>query len=181
MSYHTLIKSITDEELLSRLSDLVTQSRKFNVELVVHIGEVDDRKLFAGQGFPSMHAYCRERFNLSEGETYRRIAVGRASRKHPILLEMLANGHLHLTGICKLLPHLNDENRESLLKRATRLSLRKIEELIAEVNPKPDVPTKVRKLPEPRTKAPPVPAPQLVPERAKTEVALRTEPPTMAT
>ncbi len=66
-----------------------------------------------------MFAYCTEKLNLSEHEAYLRITVGRASRKHPVLLTMLGEGRLHLSGIAKLVPHLTDANRETLLAQAT--------------------------------------------------------------
>jgi len=69
-----------------------------------------------------------------------------------MLLDMLADGRLHLTGAGKLAPHLTVENREGLLHRATRRSKRRIEELIAEVSPQPDVPARIRKLPDPPAK-----------------------------
>ena len=63
---------------------------------------------------------------------------------------MLADGRLHLTGIAKLAPHLTRENRDRLLARAIHKSKREIEELVAELAPRPDVPARVRKLPQPR-------------------------------
>ena len=97
-----------------------------------------------------MFSYCTEVLHLSEAEAYLRIAVARASRQHPVLLAMLADGRLHLTGIAKLAPHLTRENRDRLLERATHNSKREIEELVAELAPRPDVPARVRKLPQPR-------------------------------
>ena len=61
-----------------------------------------------------MFAYCTERLHLSEAEAYLRIAAARASREHPILLTMLADGRLHLTAIAKLAPHLTPDNREAV-------------------------------------------------------------------
>jgi 5-methylcytosine-specific restriction endonuclease McrA len=74
--------------------------------------------------------------------------VARASRKHPILLVMLADGRLHLTAIVRLAPHLTRENMDGVLERATHRSKRQILELVAEIAPRPDVPVTVRKLPE---------------------------------
>jgi hypothetical protein len=65
-----------------------------------------------------MFNYCQEVLHLSEPEAYLRITVARASRKHPMLLEMLADGRLHLTGIAKLAQVLTEANRETLLARA---------------------------------------------------------------
>ena len=62
---------------------------------------------------------------------------------------MLADGRLHLTAIAKLAPHLTPDNREAVLKRATHCSKRQVEELAAELAPRPDAPALIRKLPEP--------------------------------
>jgi 5-methylcytosine-specific restriction endonuclease McrA len=145
------LQSIPDDELLRRLAELTGQSRRVEVDIVAHIAEVEERKLYAREAFPSMFAYCRDALHLSEQEAYLRIAVARASRKHPMLLAMLGDGRLHLTAIGKLAPHLTRENRDGLLERATHKTKRQLEELIAEIAPRPDVPTAVRKLPERRT------------------------------
>ena len=100
------LKSIPDDELLRRLAELLRQSRRVEADLVALIGEVDSRRLYARSAWPSMFAYCTEVLHLSEAEAYLRIAVARASREHPILLAMLADGRLHLTAIAKLAPHL---------------------------------------------------------------------------
>jgi hypothetical protein len=97
-----------------------------------------------------MYAYCTEVLHLSEAEAYLRIAAGRASREHPAILEMLADGRLHLSAIAKLAPHLTAENREALLKLSTHKSKREVEELVAELDPRPDVTASMRKLPERR-------------------------------
>jgi len=135
-----------DDELLRRLADLMRQSRRES-ELVAHIGEVDERRLYAREASPSMFAYCTEVLHLSEAEAYLRIAPARASRQHPMLLTMLADGRLHLTGIAKLAPHLTQPNADALLKRATHRSKRPIEELVVEIAPRPDAPALMRKLP----------------------------------
>ena len=94
-----------------------------------------------------MFAYCTGALKLSESEAYLRIAVGRASREHPSILRLLAEGRLHLSGIALLAPHLTSENAERLLARAAFKSKREIEELVAELAPRPDVPSLIRKIP----------------------------------
>ncbi len=145
------LQSIPDDELLYRLSELMGQSRRVEADIVAHIAEVEERRLYARKALPSMFAYCTDVLHLSEAEAYLRISAARASREHPILLTMLADGRLHLTAIAKLAPHLTRENRDGLLERATHSSKRQIEEQIAEIAPRPDVPAVVRKLPERRT------------------------------
>jgi hypothetical protein len=142
------LEQLTDGELLLRLADILRESRRNEALLVAHIAEVDVRRLYAREASPSMHAYCTERLHLSDAEAYLRIAAARASREHPILLAMLADGRLHLTAIAKLAPHLTPDNRDAVLKRATHCSKRQVEELAAELAPRPDAPALIRKLPE---------------------------------
>jgi len=154
------LKTIPDDELLRRLALLLRQSRRTEADLVAHIGEVDARRLYAREASPSMFAYCTEVLRLSEAEAYLRIAAARASREHPVLLEMLGDGRLHLTAVVKLAPHLSLENRESLLARGIHKSKREIEELIAGLAPRPDVPAVMRKLPERRGQVNPTAEPR---------------------
>jgi hypothetical protein len=65
-------------------------------------------------------------------------------------LEMLAGGRLHLSAVCLLAPHLTEENHPSLLEAAVHRSKRRVELLMAERFPKPDVPQSIRKLPAPQ-------------------------------
>ena len=150
------LDSISDDELLRRLALLLQQSRRVEADLVAHIGEVDARRLYAREAAPSMFAYCTHVLRLSEAEAYLRIAAARASREHPVLLEMLADGRLHLSAVAKLAPHLTPANREALLGRAVHRTKREIEELIAGLVPRPDAPVTIRRLPERRTGTPPL-------------------------
>jgi hypothetical protein len=191
MEHTRTLSSVSDDELVRGLLDLLRQSRRVEADIVAHIGEVEARRLYAREAAPSMFAYCTEVLHLSEAEAYLRITVARASREHPILLEMLRDGRVHLRGIAMLAPHLNAGNRGAVLSRAAHKSKREIEDLIAELAPRPDVPTLVRKAPQPRdehalsersTSAQPLPV-QLCPGRVEArpssapETSVRPVPP----
>jgi hypothetical protein len=150
MQSERALHTILDDELLRRLGELVSHSRRVEADLVAHIGEVDERRLYAREASPSMFAYCTERLHLSEAEAYRRITVARAARKHAVLLAMLRDGRLHLSGIAMLAPLITQDNRDAVLARATHRSKRQIEELVAELSPRPDAPSMMRKLPQKR-------------------------------
>jgi hypothetical protein len=178
------LKSMSDDELLRGLSELLKNSRHVEAELIAHMAEVDERRLYQKTS-SSMFSYCTEILNLAEHEAFLRIKVARASREHPMLLEMLADGRLHLSGIVVLRPHLTEDNREELLSRAVYKTRRQIEELVAELHPKPDVPSTIRKLPERRKKTKPTQTKEQVPKpvqaqnsESATETAEPAEKPT---
>ena len=148
------ISQMSDDELLRRLSELLQDSRRVEADLIAHMAEVDERRLYRKTS-SSMFRYSVEMLHLSEAEAYLRIEAARASRKHPMLLDMLSDGRLHLSGIAVLAPILTEANRETVLARAAHKTKEKIKELVAELAPKPDAPSSIRKLPERRGKSKP--------------------------
>jgi hypothetical protein len=148
MSLQSPLESLSDDEVLGRVVALLQQSRRTEAPLLAHLGEVQARRLYARFACSSMFGYCTDVLHMSEAEAYARIGAARAVREHPVLLEMVADGRLHISGIARLAPLLTAENRETLLARAAGKSKRQIEELVAEIHPRPDVPCVIRKLPE---------------------------------
>jgi 5-methylcytosine-specific restriction endonuclease McrA len=149
------LKSVSNDALLRRLRAMLPESRRIESDVVSHVGEVDARRLFAEEASPSMFRYCTDVLHMSEAESYLRINVARSARKHPVLLTMLVDGRLHLSGIAELAPHLDSLEpaaRTSVLERATHKTKREIKQLVAELAPKPDVPPIIRKLPKRKPK-----------------------------
>lgn len=142
------VKSLDDVELVAGLHRLVRSNQALTARLLVHLGEMDARGLYREHAFDSMFAYAVKELHMSEAEAYLRIQAARLAREYPIILPMLVNGEVHLTAIKLLGPHLTIENHVNLLKRARFKAKREIELIVAEVAPKPDVPSRMRKLPE---------------------------------
>ncbi|HEX9574544.1 MAG TPA: hypothetical protein VF994_10635 [Myxococcales bacterium] len=154
MNSRTIVESLSASELLSATQELVRKSRGFEVELLVHLGEIDERRLYLDRAFSSMFAFCVGELGFTEDAAYNRIAVARAARRLPVILEALRSGLVHLAGLRLLAPHLTARNQSSVLAEAAGTSKREIEELVARLSPQPPVPTVVRKLPDRPTPAP---------------------------
>ncbi len=142
-----MIDPLSNEELLAAIRALVKRSGCIEADLLVHLGEFDERKLFLAQSVSSMFSYCVDELGFSEDATYNRIVVARAGRRFPALIEAVRSGTMHLAGARLLVPHLTEENHGDLLARAAGKSKRKIEEMIAMLFPKPPVAATIRKLP----------------------------------
>jgi hypothetical protein len=113
-----------------------------------------------------MHVYATARLYLSDAEAYLRITAARLSRRFPVVLDMLADGRLHLSAIARLAPHLRVDNADTLLARAAHRSKREVELLVAKIAPRPDAPSRMRRLPTPPAARPTVGVGQLVPDIA---------------
>jgi hypothetical protein len=148
MNTLTLASALSDHDLLARIGVLAAKEREASVELVAHLAELDARpSAYAALGYGSLFAYCTHVLRLSEDATCNRTRAARASRRFPVILDLLASGAVSLTSVRLLAPCLTTENHLAALARASGKSRREIEALVAELAPQPDVPTSVRKLP----------------------------------
>jgi hypothetical protein len=155
----TIPSQLSDAELVSEVMRFARCERDATSHLVAHLAEFDARKLYLGAGFSSLFMYCREVLELSESESYNRIEAARATRRFPLILNMLRDGSVNLTTVRLLAPHLTGENHQELLAAAARRSKREVEELVVRHSPRPDIPSSVRKVPV--AKPIPVPSPGL--------------------
>jgi 5-methylcytosine-specific restriction endonuclease McrA len=137
---------VSDEVLLGRFGALVKEDRRVSAELLRTVDAIDRRQLWAKLGYSSLFDFCVRRFHMSEAVAGKRIASARAARRFPVIFEMVARGQLHLSGVQRLAAHLNPDNHERVLATAKHRSTREIEKLGAELAPKPDVASSLRKL-----------------------------------
>src|SRR4051812_49446456 len=109
-----IISSLGNEELIAATRDLARRSCAVEADLLLHLGEIDERKLYVGRAFSSMFAFCTRELGFSEGAAYNRILVARAARKLPAIIETVRQGRVHLAGLRLLAPHLTEENHGAL-------------------------------------------------------------------
>jgi hypothetical protein len=139
---------LSDLDLLARLETLAGRERDALVELVAHLAALDSRAaLYAAQGYGSFFSHCTQALHLSEDAACNRIEAARACRRFPVILDLLSSGEVSLTAVRLLGRHLTPANHQAVLDRAKGRSRQQIEILIAELAPRPDVPTSVRRLP----------------------------------
>ena len=155
---------LADGILLSNLAALVARDRGTTAELLAHIAEVDTRRLYVPEGFPSMFLYCVHQLRLSEDSAYKRIQAARTARQFPHIFDALADGRLHLTAVKLLGPYLTPGNATELLEAAARKTTREVEQLLAERFPRSETLALVETLPP----SPPLPHDQRSPGPVET-------------
>ena len=140
---------LSDDALIQRLKSLALRERDATVELVAHLAELHGRRNHLGEGPGSLYHYCRSELGLSEDAAYNRDAAARAVRRFPVILDRLADGSINLTTVRVLRPVLTEENHLALLAEAKHRSKPEVEVIARRVQPLPDVPSSIRKLPAP--------------------------------
>ncbi len=141
--------SLSDAALLAETARAAGAERRATAGLVALLAEVDARRLFLGQGYASLFAWCTGALHLSEPAAYSRIAAARAARRYPLIFTLLADGDVTLTTITLLAAHLTDENHEALLEAARHAGKRDVERLVASLVPQPDIAPSLRRMPSP--------------------------------
>lgn len=145
------IEHLSDADLLSRVHDLTHQDHLATARFVAHLAELDSRRLYVAEGFPSLFAYCTQVLHFSEYTAYRRIESARVARRFPVVLERIADGSVHLTAITLLAPHLTPENHLALLESARHRTRRQIESILAHLIPGRERPVRGYVVPLPPT------------------------------
>jgi hypothetical protein len=134
------IAELSDVELLANTRTLIGRSNQVFAALLSHLGEVEARGLHRTRACSSLYAYCIHELRLSEDAAVRRVAAARYARQFPVLLEAIATGELHLTGLLLLGPYLTRENHAEVLARAKHRTKKEIEKLVCVLDPLPPLP-----------------------------------------
>lgn len=141
-----VLSLLPSAELLNRVRDLVQRGNALEADLLVHLGDIDARRLYLDQGCPSMFVWCQRVLQFAEGVTYKRIQAARAARQFPAVLEAVRNGDLHLKAVGLLAPKLTPDNFADLISAARHRSSDQIKRMLADHEPKPAAPAFVRRL-----------------------------------
>jgi hypothetical protein len=138
---------LSNEVLRRELATKAARENEATAELLAHIAEFDERKLYLPEAYESMLAYCVGELGLPEEAAKKRLWVARAGRGCPGVFEALASGRVHLAGLVVLARHLSPENAPELLAAAEHKSREDIERLVADRFPKLDVPAQAVPIP----------------------------------
>jgi hypothetical protein len=110
---------LSNEVLRRELTTKAARENEATAELLAHIAEFDERKLYLPEAYESMLAYCTGELKLSEDAAKKRIQVARVGRTCPAVFEALESGRVHLTGLRVLAPHITPGTVEELLAAAS--------------------------------------------------------------
>src|SRR5580765_1042235 len=140
MIHHEALASISDDDLFVTVQRLTARSNVALADLLAHLGEVERRGIHRLRACASLYTYCIHELRMSEDAAYRRAKAARLVREYPELHDVVAKGEIHLTGVLMIGPHLGGERHAEILRRARFRSKRELLRLVAEIDPKPEVP-----------------------------------------
>jgi 5-methylcytosine-specific restriction endonuclease McrA len=143
------LNHLSDDALMASLHHLSLDARRLDARVVVHLVEVEERRLHLKAACSSLFEFCVRRLGMSEGASFRRINAARLARRFPGLVGAIESGAVHLSALVLLRDHLTESNVDELVAACSGKTKREVEELVARRAPRPDVPSQIRKLPAP--------------------------------
>lgn len=130
------LRSLSDNAILARTIDLTRRERKLAIEVLLHLNEIERRKLHLKSGYASMFAYCTEGLGYSASAAARRIRTARCLRRFSEVQKMLEANQVNLCTISMVSGVLTAANSKTLLRRIRGRSQREVEAIVAEYAPR---------------------------------------------
>lgn len=132
-----LLHTLDDQALLAGMRRIAGNIRTEQVRGLQHLAEIDARKAFVPEGYPSLWAYCREELKFSESVASRWMRAMKVTRRYPDVLVQLGAGRLTLCAVSMLADHLTDDNWREVVARAEGRTKIQVQEIVADLAPKP--------------------------------------------
>lgn len=149
-------KRISNKDLLASLMEALRHEGTLISRVVTMLIDVEERRLHLEAACSSMFEFCRRKLGMSEGEAFRRTVAARLAKRFPSVLEALRQRRIHLSNLVLLKDILTEENVHTLIEAIEGQTKRAVQELVARSAPKPDAPSRIRKLPDPKPATEPV-------------------------
>src|SRR6185503_8485584 len=137
---------LADDSLLDGLHLRARQDSENTADLLADIGETARRKLYVHHGYSSMETYLVRVLHFSHDAAKKRVQVARKGWLLPAVFEAIADGRVHLSGMARLAPFIDEENVHELIEAATHRTCRDIEMLLAERFPRAETEERVEEL-----------------------------------
>ena len=122
------LHNISNDELILRMQKLVRTERKVMHLVLLHIAEIESRKLYADLGFDGMYSYLTQGLGYSESAAYRRLQSARLLKQIPSVAESIEDGSLNLSQLTQVQKCLKQSAKqgETISVQQTREVLEKL-------------------------------------------------------
>jgi len=132
----SFLRSLSDNQILSKINELVSRERSLTRGVLLHLNEIERRKLHLKLGHASMFDYCTSGLGYSSSAAARRIRTARCMARYPEVLALLKTNEVNLSTVSQVSRLLTAENKDVLLQRIRGKSQREVDVIVAEYEPR---------------------------------------------
>ena len=139
------IKNLSNNLLIENLEKLSVTENQATVELLLHLAELESRKLYLVEGYSSLFSYLtKSKLKYAESAAVRRISAAKAVAKFPSLVDLLLTKDLSLTTLSLVSKILTDSNFQDVIAAVKGRSRTEVELYLSRFTPKAAVAEKIR-------------------------------------
>lgn len=132
----------TARDLSSRLADLLAREQAAMADFLMALADFDRRRLWEPLGYTSLWHYLHRELGLSRTAAFYRKEAAQLLQRFPTIEPPLRDGRLCLSSVAELAKVVTVENALEVVPRFFRLSAREAREVVAELAPRVDPPTR---------------------------------------
>lgn len=146
------LQKIKNDELIQKIKYLVKEERRIQVELLLHLKEIERRRLYLELGYGSLFDFVIKELGYSESSGFRRIQAMRLMKSVPEIEQKICDGSFSLTAASQVQTFVKAEEKlngpvskvvvqelvQTLQNKSSReiekhlLSLKPVEQLVSE-------------------------------------------------
>jgi hypothetical protein len=132
-----MLNALSLDALTARMLDLLNHERRYLVDFLQHLAEVERRRLYFEAGYPTLWNYCVGHLRLTPA-TSRRTTAAEMLVQFPVIAEYIADGRLCLSTLCALKGALTPENHIDVLERASNRTEKEVKVIAVAIKSKPE-------------------------------------------
>jgi hypothetical protein len=132
------IRRLTNEDLLKKTALLAQEERRITLDVLLHLKEIERRRLHLDLGFSSLYEYTLKELKYSEGAVYRRVQAMRLLRDMPEVEQKITSGQLSLSTASKIQSSTRDKPisaKVELVQKLEGRSAREVDQTLAANSP----------------------------------------------
>lgn len=95
------LQSLSDQEILSRIHELAVRERSLTRAVLLHLNEIERRRLHLKLGYASMFDYCTSGLGYSSSAAARRIRTTRCIARFPEVFVLLEANEVNLSTVSR--------------------------------------------------------------------------------
>ena len=117
------VSKLRDAALLAGIKPLLATEAAVTAELLARLAVIQQRRLFAAAGHPSMYDYCVLDLGLSVDAALRRLNASRLAASRPVFFDAIADRRLTLSSLLLLTSYVGAASAEELVSGLAHKSL----------------------------------------------------------
>ena len=137
------VSGLRDGVLVLETKAFLRRESEALAQALARIAVIDERRLYAPAGYPSMFEFCVRELGLSESAALHRLNAARIARAHPVLFDAIADRRITLSMVLMLAEPLRMADADELVAGVANKTRAQAQEWLAARFPKPELPTRV--------------------------------------